>query len=74
LKNKTNLQYKKILARLKNEYSGLVETSEENRLLGRPRGKCKNYITIGFKEIENEGLKCIDPVQDRKNGGQSRKQ
>lgn len=71
MKNKINLQYtKKIVEKIKNEYRGLVETPEENRLLGRPRGKCKNYITVGFKEIGKEGLNCIDLVQDRKNGGQ----
>jgi hypothetical protein len=47
-----------------------VETPEEKRLFGRPRGKIKNYNTVGFKEIGKEGLNCIDLVQDRKNGGQ----
>jgi hypothetical protein len=72
LKNKTNLQYtkKKIVERTKNEYRGLVETPEESRLLGRPKDKCKNYITISFKEIGKEGLNCIDLVQDKENGGQ----
>jgi hypothetical protein len=34
---------------MKNEYRCLVKTPEENKLFGRPKGKCKNYITIGFK-------------------------
>ena len=71
MKNTINLQYtKKIVEGTKNEYRDLVETPEENRLLGRRKGKCKNYITISFKEIGKEGLNCIDLVKDKQNGGQ----
>jgi hypothetical protein len=49
----------------RNAYSILVGKSENKRPLGRPRDMCVHNIKMDLREIEWDGVDCIDISQDR---------
>jgi hypothetical protein len=48
----------------RNAYRILVGKPEENRSLGRPRRRWVDDIKIDCREIEWDGMDCIDLAQD----------
>jgi hypothetical protein len=49
----------------RNAYRILVGKPEGKRSLGRPRRRWVDNIKMDFREIEWDGMDCIDLVQDR---------
>lgn len=46
---------------------GKGKTTEGNRLLGRPRSRCEDYIKVNLKEIgRGGGVDLIHLVEDKK--------
>jgi hypothetical protein len=49
----------------RNSYRILVEKSEENKSLGRPRRRWVNNIKMDLREIEWDGMEWVNLAQDR---------
>jgi hypothetical protein len=46
-------------------YSALMGRTERNKLLGRPRHRWEDHITMDLQEVGGGGMNCTAVAQDR---------